>query len=50
VAAVRRLEMGRRRLRWPRACEIDPNVLHRWRREFREGVETAFSGLGRKRQ
>ena len=32
-----------------RACEIDPNVLHRWRREFRDGVETAFPGLGRKR-
>jgi transposase-like protein len=31
-----------------RACEVDPNVLHQWRREFRDGVNTAFSVLGRK--
>jgi transposase-like protein len=28
---------------------MNPNVLHRWRREFREGVETAFPGLGKRR-
>lgn len=33
-----------------RACEVNPNLLHRWRREFRDGVETAFPGLGRKRE
>jgi transposase len=49
LAAVRRLEMGASTAEVARACEIDPNLLHRWRREFREGVETAFPGLGRKR-
>ena len=32
-----------------RACEVSPNVLHRWRREFREGVDVAFPGLGKKK-
>ena len=50
LAAVRRLEMGASAAEVARACEIDANVLHRWRREFREGVETAFPGLGRKRE
>ena len=49
LAAVRRLEMGAGIAEVARACEIDPNVLHRWRREFREGVETAFPGLGKRR-
>jgi transposase len=49
LAAVRRLEMGSSVAEVARACEIDPNVLHRWRREFREGVETAFPGLGKRR-
>src|SRR5512145_1499704 len=49
LAAVRRLEMGASVAEVARACEIDPNLLHRWRREFRDGVETAFPGLGRKR-
>jgi transposase len=48
-AAVRRLEMGASMAEVARACEIDPNLLHRWRREFRDGVETAFPGLGKKR-
>src|SRR5215831_8261694 len=49
-AAVRRLEMGGSVAQVARACEVNPNVLHRWRREFRDGVETAFPGLGRQRQ
>src|SRR5262249_10171929 len=32
-----------------RACEVDANVLHRWRREFRDGVNRAFPGLGKKK-
>ena len=32
-----------------RAGEVNPNFLHRWRREFRDGVETAFPGLVRQR-
>ena len=50
LAAVRRLEMGASAAEVARACEVDPNLLHRWRREFRDGVETAFPGLGRKRE
>ena len=49
LAAVRRLEMGASIAEVARACEINPNVLHRWRREFREGVESAFPGLGKRR-
>ncbi len=49
LAAVRRLETGASLAEVARACEVDPNVLHRWRREFREGVEHAFPGLGKKR-
>ena len=50
LAAVRRLEMGASAAEVARACEVNANVLHRWRREFRDGVESAFPGLGRQRQ
>ena len=50
VAAVRRLEMGGSVAEVARACEVNANVLHRWRKEFRDGVETAFPGLGRQRE
>ncbi|HXR78083.1 MAG TPA: hypothetical protein VN737_19030 [Bryobacteraceae bacterium] len=29
--------------------EVNANVLHRWRREFREGPGNAFSGNGKPR-
>ena len=32
-----------------RALEINPNVLHRWRREFRQGPGNAFPGTGQRR-
>ena len=48
-AAVRRLEMGASIAEVARACEVNANVLHRWRREFRDGVDQAFPGLGRKK-
>jgi len=32
-----------------RAFEVKPNVLHRWRREFRQGPRNAFPGLGKRR-
>src|SRR4051794_14450552 len=35
-AAVRRLELGASVAEVSRACEVNPNVLHRWRRELRE--------------
>lgn len=34
-AAVRRLELGASVAEVSRACEVNPNVLHRWRRELR---------------
>jgi transposase-like protein len=34
--AVRRLELGASVAEVARACEVNPNVLHRWRREMRE--------------
>jgi transposase len=49
LAAVRRLEMGASMAEVARACEVNGNVLHRWRREFRDGVEQAFPGLGKKK-
>jgi transposase-like protein len=47
LAAVRRLEAGAAVAEVARACEVNPNVLHRWRREFREGVDRAFPGNGK---
>lgn len=48
-AAVRRLETGASIAEVARACEVNPNVLHRWRREFRDGVDRAFPGLGKRK-
>jgi transposase len=48
-AAVRRMEMGVPVAEVARACEVNPNVLHRWRRELREFGCRAFSGPGRSR-
>ena len=50
LAAVRRLEMGASVAEVARACEVNANVLHRWRREFRDGVEHAFPGLGKRKE
>ena len=49
MAAVQRLETGSTVAEVARAFEVDPNVLHRWRREFRQGPGNAFPGLGRRR-
>ena len=35
LAAVRRLEQGVSLGEAARALEVNPNILHRWRREFR---------------
>ena len=48
-AAVRRLELGASIAEVARACEVNPNVLHRWRRELRQFGAKAFSGAGRSR-
>jgi transposase-like protein len=48
-AGVRRLELGASVAEVARACEVNPNVLHRWRRELREYAAKAFPGEGRSR-
>ena len=49
LAAVRRLEQGVPIAEVARALEVNPNVLHRWRREFRRGTGNAFPGNGKPR-
>ena len=49
LAAVRRLEQGVSIAEAARALEVNPNVLHRWRREFRQGPGNAFPGHGKQR-
>ncbi len=49
LAAVRRLEQGVSIGEAARALEVNPNVLHRWRREFRQGPGNAFPGNGKQR-
>jgi transposase len=49
LAAVRRLEEGISIAEVARGLEVNPNVLHRWRREFREGPGNAFPGKGQRR-
>ena len=49
LAAIQRLETGSSIAEVARAFEVNPNVLHRWRREFREGPGNAFPGGGKRR-
>ena len=49
LAAVQRLERGSSVGEVARAMEMNPNVLHRWRREFRQGPGNAFPGNGKQR-
>jgi len=49
LAAVRRLEQGISIAEVARGLEVNPNVLHRWRREFRQGPGNAFPGQGKQR-
>jgi transposase-like protein len=48
-AAVRRLELGASIGEVARACEVNPNVLHRWKRELRDYGVRAFAGNGKVR-
>lgn len=48
-AAIRRLELGASVAEVARACEVNSNVLHRWRRELRDRGAQAFSGNGKRR-
>jgi transposase len=49
LAAVRRLEQGISIAEIARALEVNANVLHRWRREVRQGPGNAFPGNGKQR-
>jgi transposase len=49
LAAIQRLEQGISIAEVARALEVNPNVLHRWRKEFREGPGNAFPGQGQRR-
>src|SRR5499425_2907745 len=49
LAALQRLESGASVAEVSRAFEVNPNVLHRWRREFRQGPGNVFPGLGKRR-
>ena len=49
LAAVRRLEEGVSMAEVARGLEVNPKVLHRWRREFRQGPGNAFPGKGQRR-
>jgi transposase len=49
LAAVRRLEAGVSIAEVARGLEVNPNVLHRWRREFRQAPGIAFPGRGQRR-
>ena len=49
LAAIQQLERGSSAAEVARAFEINSNLLHRWRKEFRNGPANAFPGLGKKR-
>ena len=49
LAAIQRLERGVSIGEVARALEVNPNVLHRWRREFRQGPGKSFPGNGKAR-
>lgn len=49
MGAIERLEQGVSMGEVARALEVNPNVLQRWRREFRQGPGNAFPGLGKRR-
>ena len=48
LAAVKELESGKPLGYVARQLEVNPNTLHRWRREFKEQPTKAFSGQGRR--
>jgi transposase len=49
LAAIQRLDLGASVAEVAGAFEVNPKVLHRWRREFRQGPGKAFPGLGKRR-
>ncbi len=49
LAAVRRLEAGVSLAEVERGLKVNPNVLQRWRRDFRQAPGNAFLGNGQRR-
>jgi transposase len=49
LAAVQQLETGSSVAEVARAFEVNPNLFHRWRKEFRHGPRNAFPGMGKGR-
>ena len=49
LAAIQRLERGVSIGEVARTLEVNPNVLHRWRREFRQAPGNPFPGNGKPR-
>ena len=49
LATIQRLERGVSIGEVARALEVSPNVLHRWRREFRQAPGNSFPGNGTRR-
>ena len=49
LSAVERLQQGASAAEVSRAFEINPNLLHRWRREFRQGPGNVFPGERKRR-
>ena len=49
LAAIQRLEQGVSIAEVARGMEVNPNVLHRWRKEFGQGPGNAFPGHGPRR-
>jgi transposase-like protein len=49
IAALRQLDSGVSIAVVARSCEVNPSLLHRWRRDFQQSPEHAFPGLGKKR-
>jgi transposase-like protein len=49
AAAIQRLDAGASVAGVFPVFEVNPNVLHRWRKEFRHGPGNAFPGGGKRR-
>jgi transposase len=49
LAAIQRLDGGASVAEVARAFEVNPNLRHRWRKEFRLGPGNAFPGVGKRR-
>ena len=49
AGGVQQLETGSSVAEVARAFEVSPNLLHRWRKEYRHGPGNAFPGVGKRR-